>query len=359
MDHYSQPDRPRNYCYKSENHSLADKYVLRHWWPIAIKAIPKNCPANAVSIIGNTGVWLSFLLLSGLLAGPFPALARTHPWIFGLIALCLFFYQTLDALDGIQARRLGTAGPLGEFVDHWFDSFNVFLLPFGIALAFPSTPYFFVIILLLLFPLADWILLRSVFDSDTLVFGAVSTEEAQILTQLMLIAMWITGYDFWDRPLWGGMSPVFLLLVFGACGTFFTALGSVKKAKAPAFFAAALVSLLPIALWIAIMFPRLGKPVLLCGGLLLGFSGTRFTGELLRERLVGLEYKPFLIDLLVVDGILLASLCIPPEPRWPPLALGLGCLAWTLFRLGLQFRSVIRRVKEVLGLGLWDAQPRR
>lgn len=30
----------------------------------------------------------------------------------------LFLYQTLDAIDGKQARRTGMAGPLGEMFDH-------------------------------------------------------------------------------------------------------------------------------------------------------------------------------------------------------------------------------------------------
>lgn len=30
----------------------------------------------------------------------------------------LFIYQSFDAIDGKQARRTGTSGPLGELFDH-------------------------------------------------------------------------------------------------------------------------------------------------------------------------------------------------------------------------------------------------
>lgn len=30
----------------------------------------------------------------------------------------MFAYQSLDAIDGKQARRTGTSGPLGELFDH-------------------------------------------------------------------------------------------------------------------------------------------------------------------------------------------------------------------------------------------------
>jgi ethanolaminephosphotransferase len=33
-------------------------------------------------------------------------------------AVGLFIYQSLDAIDGKQARRTGMAGPLGEMFDH-------------------------------------------------------------------------------------------------------------------------------------------------------------------------------------------------------------------------------------------------
>ncbi|KAG8771220.1 hypothetical protein FRC15_003564, partial [Serendipita sp. 397] len=36
-------------------------------------------------------------------------------WVWGV---SLFLYQSLDAIDGKQARRTGMAGPLGEMFDH-------------------------------------------------------------------------------------------------------------------------------------------------------------------------------------------------------------------------------------------------
>ena len=39
-------------------------------------------------------------------------------------AFCLFAYQSLDSIDGKQARRTGMAGPLGELFDHGCDAIN-------------------------------------------------------------------------------------------------------------------------------------------------------------------------------------------------------------------------------------------
>ena len=46
------------------------------------------------------------------------------------LAGSLFVYQTMDAIDGKQARRTGTGSPLGELFDHGLDCIaNAFFLP--------------------------------------------------------------------------------------------------------------------------------------------------------------------------------------------------------------------------------------
>lgn len=45
-------------------------------------------------------------------------------WTYALCGLGLFIYQSLDAIDGKQARRTGTSSPLGELFDHGCDSIS-------------------------------------------------------------------------------------------------------------------------------------------------------------------------------------------------------------------------------------------
>jgi phosphatidylglycerophosphate synthase len=352
MDEYLDPDRPRSYVYKSVNNSLVDRYVLRHWWPLAMKLVPARASANAVSMLGNLGVATAFLVLSGLLLGPMPVFGRNHPWIFGVVAFCLFFYQTLDALDGIQARRTGSSGPLGEFVDHWFDSFNAFLIPLGFGLAFTSVPYIVLVVLTLLLSMTDWALLRSIRKTDTMVFPAVSTEEGQVIVQLFCLAVWIFGYDLWNNPVLLGHSVIFWVYIAGIVGIAIILLKSLADREALRPFVLMLASLLPISLWTALAYPGLGFPALLAGALLQGFSGSRFIGELLRERLVGLRYRPLIIDIVVMDLLLLATL-LPGLPSWLPLAMAIAGMAWSVLGLSRQFAAMLGRIRETLGMGLW------
>ncbi len=45
-----------------------------------------------------------------------------------LFAIVLFIYQTMDAIDGKQARRTGNSSPLGQLFDHGCDCFIMSLI---------------------------------------------------------------------------------------------------------------------------------------------------------------------------------------------------------------------------------------
>ena len=44
--------------------------------------------------------------------------------MYVLAAIGIFLYQTLDAIDGKQARRIKAFSPLGQLFDHGSDSFS-------------------------------------------------------------------------------------------------------------------------------------------------------------------------------------------------------------------------------------------
>lgn len=61
-----------------------------------------------------------------ILFSSFSPNGREEPprWASALCALGLFFYQSLDAIDGKQARRTNSSSPLGELFDHGCDSIS-------------------------------------------------------------------------------------------------------------------------------------------------------------------------------------------------------------------------------------------
>ncbi|KAI9483091.1 MAG: CDP-alcohol phosphatidyltransferase-domain-containing protein [Benjaminiella poitrasii] len=54
-------------------------------------------------------------------------LGECPKWVYTTFGIGLFIYQSLDAIDGKQARRTQTSGPLGELFDHGCDALNTTL----------------------------------------------------------------------------------------------------------------------------------------------------------------------------------------------------------------------------------------
>jgi phosphatidylglycerophosphate synthase len=353
MERYSDPDRPSKYSYKSVNNSLVNAFYKRYWLPIVIKAVPERASANLISIVGNAGAWAAFLILSGLVVGPMSVVARDRPWIFGVCALCLFFYHTMDNLDGMQARRTGSCGPLGEFVDHWFDSFNTFLIPLGLGLAFPVIPPLMVAITILLCCLADWLSLRTTRNTGVLVFGRISSEEALLFSYVVCLAIWAMGYDFWIRPSVFGIPLVVLVYAVTPIAFLASIAMTFKSAGRPDLLAIMVSCIIPLFAWTIIAERRLGSMALLSGCLLMGFAAARFSGDVMRDRLVGLEYRGFYPSIFVIDTLLLASELAPGLPAWVSSAVIAISFLWIFYSLAGQFARTVNRVREALGVGLF------
>ncbi len=82
---------------------------------------------------------------------------------FPLIICCigLFIYQTLDAIDGKQARRTGSSSPLGELFDHGCDAVSVVFVSLAIACSlglgnYPNFLFYFFVNNVFIFYLAHW-----------------------------------------------------------------------------------------------------------------------------------------------------------------------------------------------------------
>ena len=52
-------------------------------------------------------------------------LFQAPAWTYLFTAFSLFAYQSLDAIDGKQARRTNSSTPLGELFDHGCDAVSI------------------------------------------------------------------------------------------------------------------------------------------------------------------------------------------------------------------------------------------
>lgn len=77
---------------------------------------------TGIGFLINFATVLPLLLLDTKLEGVAPS------WLYLIAAAGFFIYQSLDAIDGKQARRTGSANQLGELFDHGCDAISMFLI---------------------------------------------------------------------------------------------------------------------------------------------------------------------------------------------------------------------------------------
>ncbi|CAB0039917.1 unnamed protein product [Trichogramma brassicae] len=100
--------------YSCSSASFMDS-LLQPWWEWLTRKLPLWLAPNLITVLG-----LLVNVATTLILVWYAPDAKTEPprWACFLCALGLFIYQSLDAIDGKQARRTNTSTPLGELFDH-------------------------------------------------------------------------------------------------------------------------------------------------------------------------------------------------------------------------------------------------
>lgn len=124
-----------NYKYSCKDTSPLSIYVMHPFWNKVVLLCPKWVAPNLLTFSGFLFTLATFFMFS-IYDYDFYASSENHPevpplpkWTFTLAAIFLFLAYTLDGIDGKQARRTGSSGPLGELFDHGLDSYTAALIP--------------------------------------------------------------------------------------------------------------------------------------------------------------------------------------------------------------------------------------
>ncbi|GAA6057335.1 hypothetical protein NBRC10513_006799 [Rhodotorula toruloides] len=186
---------PSEYAYSAVDKSPVSQYIMRHWWTWTASFAPPWLAPNAITVIGFCAILLNTATVA-LVAGDLRG--SENGWVWASCAAGLFFYQTMDNIDGKQARRTGTSSPMGELFDHGLDTLNC---PLGAviqasALALGPSP---LALLCILVPC--WSMYVSTWEeyhTGTLYLGFVSGPvEGILLAVLILTWTGIKGSSWW------------------------------------------------------------------------------------------------------------------------------------------------------------------
>ncbi|GAA5868711.1 hypothetical protein JCM8547_003791 [Rhodosporidiobolus lusitaniae] len=240
----SKRERLLKYKYSSTDLSLTSKYVLNPFWNKLVLLFPKNMAPNAITLSGLSLIFLNFLTLlyyNPTLStgskplhvskgGPWdplfpptgsaPSLLATwfhkllgHTdqagadeaaprWLYWTFATGLFAYQSLDAIDGKQARRTGTSGPLGELFDHGCDALNTTLGVLLTASALNLGLSWWTVASLVATNMNFYLTTWEEFHTGTLFLSAFSGPvEGVLLVVAVFVVTGFKGPEFWDTGL--------------------------------------------------------------------------------------------------------------------------------------------------------------
>ncbi|GAB0099330.1 ethanolaminephosphotransferase 1 [Sergentomyia squamirostris] len=130
------------YKYNSVDTSLLSMYVMHPFWNWCVKYFPRWLAPNLITFTGFLLTVATFMLIGYFDYNFTAADEEVNPipqWVWFVAALGIFFAYNLDGIDGKQARRTGTSGPLGELFDHGLDSYSAALIPIYIFTLFGVT----------------------------------------------------------------------------------------------------------------------------------------------------------------------------------------------------------------------------
>ncbi len=130
------------YSYSADDQSFLTPPLYKFFVDPFVKVLPRWLPANFITIIAFIFVIAAFSIsIRGYYNGNYDY------WF--LIPLLLFGYLIGDCSDGKQARKTNTGSPLGEYFDHFLDSFvtgflmGILLISFQVTNPFVITIGFF------------------------------------------------------------------------------------------------------------------------------------------------------------------------------------------------------------------------
>ncbi|XP_020296549.1 cholinephosphotransferase 1 isoform X4 [Pseudomyrmex gracilis] len=180
--------------YSCTSNSLLDG-LLQPWWDWLVSKVPLWLAPNLITVLGLIVNIVTTLIL--VYYSP-DARAEAPRWACFLCALGLFIYQSLDAIDGKQARRTGTSTPLGELFDHGCDSISTVFVALSACIAvqlgyYPTWMFFQCFCAMTLFYCAHW----QTYVSGSLRFGKVDVTEAQFTIIGIHMISAIFGPEIW------------------------------------------------------------------------------------------------------------------------------------------------------------------
>jgi phosphatidylglycerophosphate synthase len=322
------------YSYLCEDRSVFLPFYKRYVWEPALAWVPEDVSPNSLSLLGNVCSVLAFVSLL--------VLSPEQHYLFLFPAVMTFLYLCLDNLDGMHARRTGKSSPLGEFLDHWFDSFNCGFLVLGLFHT-GRLPPMVQLVLLGVTNMAYFATMWEQRHTGVITMGRAGQIEGVTTLSCLYLGIALFGHDLLAvTPLFGLLSVIEFCAVFLGLAYLFTVGGCIWRTRR------AWGEWLPLLFLTgcALVWYQTGRVDFFPVAFLLLLANAVFGGRHVLARVLGRAYKP--LDTLLVGGLalaLVASLAFDPSAE---IQTGTGWLLVVLVfgRLGYDFFTTVNALRQ-------------
>lgn len=189
----AQLERLKQHKYQSQGTSMVEP-VMQIFWRWLVTKVPLWVAPNLITFVGliiNVVTTAPIVILDPNAEGLAPS------WSYIVCAIGFFMYQSLDAIDGKQARRTDSNTPLGELFDHGCDAVSgvTVLLSALSAVGMHDYPLFtlaFALLILTLNYCYHW----QTYVSGVLYFKKFDVTEAQFSHIFLLLVAGLLGPEF-------------------------------------------------------------------------------------------------------------------------------------------------------------------
>ncbi|XP_060577336.1 choline/ethanolaminephosphotransferase 1-like [Ruditapes philippinarum] len=204
----------KEHKYSAEGSSICEPFMQVYWrW--LVEQIPKTWAPNTITLVGLIINVVSTLIL---IFYNYDGTKEAPGWVYLGCAIGLFVYQSLDAIDGKQARRTKSNSPLGELFDHGCDSLSTVFVMLGCCISLklgkdPMVLLFEMCMSEFCFYMAHW----QTYVTGILKFGMVDVTEGQF-TVIFIYTLCAISPGFFDNTLPVFGIPLRMIAVLGSLG---------------------------------------------------------------------------------------------------------------------------------------------
>jgi ethanolaminephosphotransferase len=212
----------RQYQYRCNDYSWLTPVFKR--WVISplIQFVPWSIPANIITLLSNFFVYLGLFL--SLKADP------SKPVFALLISACLLIYLIGDHLDGMQAKRTGTGSALGEFCDHYLDSFNNGIIVYTLFNVFGISNGVLLSGAIAISYLAHMAVFYEQFKTGWLTFEKVGSLEGVLLSAILIaLSGFGSFHSLMVQPIVADFTLAEIFVLSSAVGAFLTFIQTFKR----------------------------------------------------------------------------------------------------------------------------------